>query len=314
MSMSELHVIFGAGPLGLAVMRVLVGRGKSVRIINRRGAAEPPAQVEVVKGDATDPASVRQVCNGAAVVYHCASAPYDRWSQELPPIFHGILKGASEVGARLVYGDNLYGYGPSPGPLTEEIPYRASGRNGRTRAELATALMEAHRRGYIQATIGRASNFFGPHVHDSIVGDGVFASALAGKPALVLGNPDTPHTLTFIDDFAKGLATLGEREEALGQIWHVPRAPAVTTRQFITLVFEEVGAAPQLRVAPKLGIKLLSLFRPTMRAVNEQLYQWEQPLVVDHTKYARAFGAEVTPHSAAIRQTVDWFRARRAST
>ena len=171
--------------------------------------------------------------------------------------------------------------------------------------------MEAHRSGQVQATIGRASNFFGPYARDSIMGDGVFAAAVAGKHARILGNPDTLHTYTFIDDFATGLVTLGEREEALGEIWHIPSADTVTTRQFIAMVFEEVGASPQLRVAPKLGIMLIALFNPLMRAIKEQLYQSEQPLVVDHSKYARAFGINVTPHREAIRQTLDWFRSQR---
>ncbi|YAF94362.1 MAG: hypothetical protein AB3A66_11160 [Nodularia sp. CChRGM 3473] len=38
------------------------------------------------------------------------------------------------------------------------MPYKATGRKGRTRSQLAEALMRAHRSGKIQATIGRASN------------------------------------------------------------------------------------------------------------------------------------------------------------
>lgn len=45
---SELHVVFGTGPLGLAVMRELVARGKPVRMVNRRGQAKVPAGVAVV--------------------------------------------------------------------------------------------------------------------------------------------------------------------------------------------------------------------------------------------------------------------------
>lgn len=76
--------------------------------------------------------------------------------------------------------------------------------------------------------IGRGSDFFGPHAHLSTVGDGVFARAIAGKPAAqVLGNPDVPHTVTYIDDFARALVTLGEREEAMGEVWHVPNAETV---------------------------------------------------------------------------------------
>jgi hypothetical protein len=44
-----------------------------------------------------------------------------------------------------------------------------------------------------------------------------------------------------------------------------------------------------------------------LRAVREQQYQRLAPWVVDHAKYARAFGVEVTPHRAAVEATVRWF-------
>jgi nucleoside-diphosphate-sugar epimerase len=127
--------------------------------------------------------------------------------------------------------DNLYAYGPVDESLTETLPHRATGPNGRTRAEIAEALLRAHEAGRIRATIGRSSDFFGPHAHLSTVGDRVFARALEGKPAQVLGNPDVPHTVTYIEDFARALVTLGEREEALGQVWHVPNPESVTIRR-----------------------------------------------------------------------------------
>jgi NAD dependent epimerase/dehydratase family len=102
-------------------------------------------------------------------------------------------------------------------PLTEDLPNLATGPNGRTRARIAEALMGAHEAGRIQATIGRGSDFFGPHAHQSTVGDRVFARSIADKPAQVLGNPDVPHTVTYIEDFARALVTLGEREEAMGE-------------------------------------------------------------------------------------------------
>jgi len=108
------------------------------------------------------------------------------------------------VGAKLVFGDNLYMYGPVSGPMREDMLYKATGRKGRTRAQMAETLIAAHRSGKVRATIGRASNFYGPGVTDSFMGEGVFAAALNGKPGQILGDPDAPHTYTFIDDFAKG--------------------------------------------------------------------------------------------------------------
>jgi hypothetical protein len=103
------------------------------------------------------------------------------------------------------------------------------------------------------------------------VGDRVFARAIEGKPAQVLGDPDVPHTVTYIEDFARALVTLGEREEALGQVWHVPNAETLTTRRFVTMVFEAAGHPARLRAAPRWGVALGALFNPTLGGRQQQV-------------------------------------------
>ena len=102
--------------------------------------------------------------------------------------------------------------------------------------------------------------------------------------------------------------TLGEREEALGEVWHVPNDETVTTRRFVEMVFEDVGRPARLRIAPRWGLVLAGLLNPTLRAVREQLYQSERPWVVDSGKFEQAFGWRATPLQQAIRETVGWFR------
>ena len=303
------NVIFGTGPLGLAVARHLAAAGKQVRLVNRSGSAPAPQSADVVASDATDVTASRKVCEGAAVVYHCATGAYGSWAQFLPSLMDGIIEGASAAGAKLVYGDNLYAYGLVDGPITEDLPYCPVGPNTRARADVANTLMSAHATGKVRATIGRTSDFYGPYARQSTAGDGLFGRVLAGKPAQVLGDPDTPHTYTFIDDFASGLVTLGEHDEALGEVWHVPSAETVTTRRFIEMVFANLQRKAKLRPAPKLAISLLALFVPAMAGVKETAYQREHPWVVDHSKFSRAFGGRPTPHEQAISLTLDWFRS-----
>jgi nucleoside-diphosphate-sugar epimerase len=124
----------------------------------------------------------------------------------------------------------------------------------------------------------------------------------------VLGNPDVPHTVTYIEDFGRALVTLGAREEALGQVWHVPNPETVTMRRFVHMIFEAAGHPPRLRAAPRWGIALAAPFNPTLRAVKEQLYQWERRWLVDSTKFERAFGRGATPLVDAVAATVAWFR------
>jgi nucleoside-diphosphate-sugar epimerase len=308
------NVVFGTGPLGLAVAGRLMSSGERVRLVNRSGKADAPQGVEVVAADVTDPAAARKVCEGAAVVFHCASGPYGRWTQTLPPIMNGIIEGAAAAGARLVYGDNLYAYGPVEGPIREELPYRPIGPTTRVRAEVATTLMNAHAAGTVRATIGRASDFYGPRARQSKVGDGMFGRALAGKPAQALGDPDELHTYTFIHDFAAGLVTLAQRDEALGEVWHVPSAETITTRRFIEMVFQQVARPARLQTVPRLMIAMLGVFLPPMRAVKETLYQSERPWVVDHSKFGRAFGSRPSPHEQAIAETIAWFQGKATVT
>lgn len=140
------------------------------------------------------------------------------------------------------------------------------------------------------------------------MGDGIFARALAGKAAQVIGNPDLPHTVTFIDDFAAALVTLSQQDKALGQVWHVPNAETVTIRRFIEMVFQQLGKPPRLAPVPKIFINALALVVPPMVAVKETMYQSEQPWVVDHSKFIHAFGGQPTPHETAVAQTIAWYR------
>jgi nucleoside-diphosphate-sugar epimerase len=307
MSENTIHAVVGLGPVGRAVIDELASRGFRTRAVSRRPASDLPPSVETVAADVTDRPAATEALAGASVVYHTASAPYDRWPELLAPIMSGIVTGAAAAGARVVYADNLYAYGRVDGPLTEDLPNRAQGPNGRVRAALAEGLLDAHRSGRVLATIGRASDYYGPRGLESAAGERLFKPALQGKPAQLLGDPDQPHTLTYLPDFARGLVELGLRDEAIGEVWHVPSAETVTMREFASLVFAAAGHPMRLQVLPPLLLRLLALGSGTMRAVREQQYQREAPWVVDHSKFAAAFGARVTPHADAVGATVEWY-------
>ena len=313
--MSALHVVFGTGPLGLAVMRELRRRGRRVRMINRssRVRFEKDLQTEVGGIDAADPAQTREACEGAAVVYHCIGLPYPRWT-EFPSIAAGVVEGAAAAGAKLVYADNLYAYGAVEGPMTEDLPLNATTKKGRIRAGIVQSLMSAHNAGKIRVAIGRGSDFFGPFATGAaMMGSRVFGRALAGKSAQAIGNPDRLHTYTFIDDFGKALVTLGERDEALGKAWHVPSAPAISTHSFAEKIFGELGKRMKLSTAPRFAIALLGRFDENVRELREMLYQFECDFVMDSHRFESVFDAHPMPIDEAIRQTLDWYRSHSSS-
>ncbi|MEW5872738.1 MAG: NAD-dependent epimerase/dehydratase family protein [Chloroflexota bacterium] len=305
---NPIHVIFGSGPLGLSVMRALLRRSQPVRLVNRRGKADVPAGVEVLAADAYNLESARQACQGAAVVYQCAQPAYHQWVEQFPPLQASILEAAASAGARLVIAENLYMYGAVAGPIHEGLPYNAHTRKGKTRAHMAEAALAAHQAGKAQVAIGRGSDFFGPGVLASSLGDRVFAPALHGKTASAVGSLDLPHTYTYIDDFGEALAVLGERPEALGQAWHVPNPETLTQRQLITLIFDDLGLPPKMSGMGSLMMRLGGLFVPAARESVEMMYEFEKPFIVDDSRYRRTFGGSATPLRHAIRHTVDWYR------
>ena len=69
---SEKNTVFGTGPLGLAVMDILVARGRQVTLVNRAGRVGEtlPEEVRVVQGDATDPDQVSNISNLPAAKAH----------------------------------------------------------------------------------------------------------------------------------------------------------------------------------------------------------------------------------------------------
>jgi nucleoside-diphosphate-sugar epimerase len=309
----ELHVVFGTGAVGTSVMDELVQRGPGrVRMVNRSGRARVPHGVEVVGGDATDEVFTREASVGAAVIYFALNPPYNKWPELFPPLQAGVIEGAASAGAKLVAMENLYMYGPTDGrPITEDLPYAANTRKGRVRAMMSQELMKAHKSGRVRVAIGRASDFFGPRVLASAAGEQVFGRAVEGKSAQVAGDPDQPHTYTYAPDIGRGLVILGEREEALGQAWHLPSPQTVTTREFVEMIFEEVGKPARLQAAPKIVLRALGLFNPPLRETIEMLYEFEEPFVVDDSKFEREFGDQATPLREAIQRTVRWYRQER---
>jgi nucleoside-diphosphate-sugar epimerase len=308
----RLQVVFGAGQVGRVLATLLADRGVTVRVVSRRRPAGLAAGTDWRAADAADPDAAGDAAKGAAVIYQCLNAPYAQWPERFPPLQRGVLAAAERTGALLVSLENLYGYGPTGGrPMTEDLPLAATTVKGRTRAAMTGELLAAAEAGRVRIAIGRASDFFGAGVtQGSALGERVFGSALAGRRADFIGKPDLPHTYSYVPDIAAGLVTLGTDARAVGQVWHLPGPPTVTTQALLELLAAQVGHPVGVRSVPRLALRVLGLFNPMMRGLAEMSYQFDEPFVLDTSKYESVFGAAGTPLAAAIAATVAWYRTR----
>jgi nucleoside-diphosphate-sugar epimerase len=306
---TDLQVVLGAtGGVGQALVQALAAQGAQVRAINRSGRAPVPDSVEVMAADLTSRESTRAACQGASVVYHCAGLPYDQWTTYLPVMLDNVLAAVSATEATLVYSDNTYMYAPTAEPLTEDSPQAPVTRKGKLRKQLAETILAAHAQGQIRATIGRAPDFYGPGVRISAVGEQFFTAVVTGKRVPWLGKLDVPHALVFVEDFARGLITLGRHEQALGQVWHIPTAQALTGRQYIALASEAAGVQARPLAVSGLLLRGLGLTNAVLRESVEMLYEFNDPYLIDGSKFTRAFDGIPTSHQEAMRRTVAWYR------
>lgn len=310
---NQLHVVIGAtGGTGSTLVRVLAGSGARVRAVSRGSRIELPVGVEAAQGDALDTERMRAVCRGASVVYICVNPPFAHWNTLFPQVMDSFIAAVGSIEATLVFADDTWMYGPAIGPLTEDHPQCPAGALGVLRGRLAATLLDAHRRGVVRAVIGRASELYGPHV-ESLLGANLFGAALAGNRMFWPGNLDSPLNPTFIDDFARGLITLGTHQEALGQVWHIPTDTPTTGRAFVQMLVEETGTDSNVSSLSRTLVQMLGLVWPVARQGAELMYQFDRPYIVDAGKYRRVFGATPTPYREGIRQTVAWHRQRLTS-
>jgi nucleoside-diphosphate-sugar epimerase len=301
--MPATHVVLGAGPVGRAVVSALASRGIKPAVVTRSGAAVAGAISR--PGDLADPAQAADALAGAEVVFQCASPAYHRWPEQFPGLQASAVEAAAAAGALLVVAENLYGYGPVSGPLREDGPLVATTRKGAVRAQMWRDLEAAHRAGKLRVVAGRASDFYGPGVGaGSVVGERFFGAVVKGKAADVTGDPDRLHTYTYVADFGEALVRLSGAPQAWGAAWHVPSAPAVSTRAFARRAAALAGTEARLRRLSGWQLALIGTVVPPVREMREMQYEFEQDWVVDHSAYAAVCGDHATDLDTALAATV----------
>ncbi|MDP2311303.1 MAG: NAD-dependent epimerase/dehydratase family protein [Pseudomonadota bacterium] len=298
----SLHVVFGAGQVGSGLARTLVARGHTVRVVRRSAAVVPG--VEVVAGDAREPAFVARVTAGAAAVYHCMNpSAYTgaAWEAEFPALGAALIDGAIASGARLVCLDNLYAYGIVEGRRTEETALGATGRKGRVRIAWDATLRTAARERGLRYAAGRAGDFFGPGVGDqSLFSPAMVAGLGAGKAAWLVGDPRAPHAFGYVPDVIAGLAALGE-SDAEG-VFHLPTVE-VAPATLVARIAEAMGQVGSSYAIPTWAFTVLAPFVPLLRELRETAYQWDRPFLVDDGKFRARFAGIGTSLEVAARQT-----------
>ena len=237
-----MQTILGAnGQIAVELARELRRRyTDQLRLVSRtpRKVHEDDA---LASADLMDAAQTRQAVEGSSIVYFTAGLPPDTelWERQFPTMLRNALDACRATGAKFAYFDNTYMYPQDARLLTEATPFAPVGSKGRVRAALADMVREEMARGEIPVLIGRAPEFYGPGKTQGITNALVFDRLKAGQTPRVPVRDDVRRTLIWTPDASRGLAALGNAEDAFGQTWHLPCCDErMTYREFVTLACE----------------------------------------------------------------------------
>lgn len=303
--MNTIHTVLGAGPVAKATVTALLARGLPVRVVHRSGTFPQKAGLEVVAADITDVAQLTQAFAGSTVVYMCAMPAYHRWADEFDAMIANVLQACAATGSAMVFADNLYMYQESPSaPLTEATPRQPATRKGTVRARIAERVLEANWDGKVKTAIARASDFFGPGVDNAMLGNRFFPQLIAGKTVQWFGNPDMPHSFTYVPDFGNALVELGVDGAGWGEVWHVPSSATCTAREAATQTATLLHMPFKLTSAGRSMLWMAGLFIPAAKEMIEMLPHFETPYVVDSSKWHSRMHTRATPWGEALAKTV----------
>lgn len=311
------HVIFGTGPVGVALARVLEESGRNVVSVPVNEYGSDPTGSAVLRGDPTDYEFGLRACAGAEVIYTCLNGPPDEWEAEFPPVIDNLVRVAEATGAKLVHWDLAHMYGASRDPVTETTPNDAKSGPAHVLISLADTIINATWKGEIEGVIGRSPDVYGPGAigpeFGSSFGDRVFWPALEDADLSIVGDIDGPRSLAYIDDVARGLMMLGEAPDSGGFVWHLPCAPPVSPSEMANKVVSQARSSAEIGGSPRhvRGCALfhLKIVRADINEVQHELHTLDRPFVLNHSSFTSAYGENVTSHDDAIRQTLAWFMA-----
>lgn len=311
-----IHAVFGAGQVGTKLAHALLDRGFRVRLVRRGAAGAAREGLTWMSGDVLDPSFADAAATGATAVYNCVNPPdYAKWHGVLEPMMRAVRGAATRAGARLVVLDCLYMYGiPPTSPFDEDTPMRPCSDKGELRSMLVDEMFEAHRRGEVEVTTGRASDYIGPDTPRSmLLHPRAMSRLLAGKSVELFADPDMPHAYNYTADVARALVELGTRPEAIGRVFHLPAVWTGTSRELLERCGALLGRPVKTTVIPRWALAAIGLVWPEGRAIRKMLYQWDRPYVLDDRRFRSTFGFEPTPIDDALRATLGLTAPARAA-
>jgi nucleoside-diphosphate-sugar epimerase len=297
----------GTGFIGSRVVRKLFERGYEVHALarsDRTAAALEAAGVHVVRGDITDPASMRGGMEGSDVVFHMAAwykVGAQDWRRAEAINVGGtrnVLGLAHELGVpRAIYTSTVGVFGDTKGQTVDESyvydgPFYTEYERTKWAAHYEVALPLIEQGDPI--IIVMPGGVYGPGDH-SIIGD-VMQRFCQGRLPFLPG-PETTFTYAHVEDIAEGHVLAAEKGR-IGESY-ILAGPAVPFDELVDLWAEITGKrAPMVRIPGR----FLRPLAPLVRAIGSVI---SLPMMFSE-EATRSVGATYMARADKARRELGW--------
>jgi NAD dependent epimerase/dehydratase len=316
--MSETVAVTGAeGFIGSHLVELLVRRGHRVRamvlynMFSSKGwldtlAPEVSDQVDVVFGDVRDPATVRDLVEGAEVVYHLAAIGSVPYSYSAPRSFVdtntiGTLHVLEAVRAcrtpRMVHTSTSETYGTARTvPISEAHPLQAQSPYAASKTAADKLVESFHLSFGVPAVTLRPFNTFGPRQSTRAVIPQIITQLASGSEQLMLGALDPTRDFSYVLDTAQAFIEVGNAPASavLGELFNCGPGDDIAIGKLAEDICRLMGVEADILEDPK-----------RLRPKDSEVMR----LVCDATKLRERTGwAPRYTRDEGLRETIEWFR------
>jgi nucleoside-diphosphate-sugar epimerase len=275
------------------------------------GRTIPQNQIDGVDYKAVDyfnSVELSKALKGAKYVYLLVGLEYKLsvWQSDWPKLMKSVIEACHNVGAKLIFFDNVYSYGLVDGAMTEEAAWNPCSQKGKVRAEIAQHMLDSCKSGYISGTILRAGDFYGPGITISAVGARFFEQLKKGTVEMV-GDVSKIHTFTYVPDCIPALYEMAKDTTNNGEVFHAPTTSEPFTQyQFAELAAKLMGIEIKKTVQIQgFTLWLFSLFAPVLKEFKEMMYQFTSDYQLNSDKILKRYpNLKVTSYEDGLIKTI----------
>ncbi len=319
-----------AGFLGSHICRALLQCGYAVRAVTREGSNRKfpddlIKRVELRPADVRNAESLNSAFQNADVVVHNAAiVTVDADPEGLAGAVNltgtrNVIKACIDNGVRrLIHISSIHAFAPLRGRVLDadsklgrysKIPYTV------TKAEAHISVIEATRRGRVNASIICPSGLIGPGDNEpTLVGSMLLAIARKRLPCLI----DEGFWWSDVRDVAAAVANAVGVSECGGEVYFTAGQYAKTI-ELARLCSQILGRSMMRPVLPYFlalaGLPFIQLYaamrnQPPLYSRNSLCLLRDCPVSVDESLARRKLGYESRPLEETIRDALDWFKDR----